>query len=145
MIPSLAALQVLESLPFSSPVLIVLVGVVTAFSLLMFFASRYKRCPSNRVLVVYGKVAEGKAANVHSGGGALVWPVIQQHAFLDLTPLQIDIKLDDALSLENIRVRVPSVVTVAIGETEVYQQNAALRLLNLPSKAVTDLAANIIS
>ena len=146
MMPSLAAaFQVPEiELPFSPLVMAVLVVAVSLFSLLMLFVSRYKRCPSNKVLVIYGKVEAGKAANVYSGGGAFVWPVIQQHAFLDLTPLQIDINLDDALSFENIRVRVPSVVTVAIGETETYQQNAALRLLNLPSHAVQDLAANII-
>ena len=121
-------------------------GVVALvlFSLLVLFVSRYKRCPSNRVLVVYGRVASGKVAKVHSGGGAFIWPVIQEYAFLDLTPLQIDIQLTDALSLENIRVRVPSVVTVAIGETEEYQQNAALRLLTLRSNEVQDLAANII-
>ena len=144
MMPSLAAALQLPDLPFNPLVMGVLVAAVSLVSIVMLFVSRYKRCPSNKVLVIYGRVQAGKAANVHSGGGAFVWPVIQQHAFLDLTPLQIDIKLDDALSLENIRVRVPSVVTVAIGETEAYQQNAALRLLNLHSAAVTELAANII-
>ena len=145
-LPSLAALQIpgLEFFGDNPVVTIVLVAVLALASIVMLFASRYKRCPSNRVLVVYGKVERGQAAKVYSGGGAFIWPVIQQFAFLDLTPLQIDIELMDALSLENIRVKVPSVVTVAIGETEEYQQNAALRLLTLRGGEVQDLAANII-
>jgi flotillin len=113
-------------------------------SLVILFVSRYKRCPANKVLVISGKVGEGKSAKVLSGGGTFVWPIIQEAAFLELTPHQIDINLTDALSAENIRVRVPSQVTVAIGDTEPYQQNAALRLLNLAPRSIVELAQNII-
>jgi flotillin len=41
------------------------------------FATRYKRCPSDRLLVVYGKVSGGKSANCYHGGAAFIWPVIQ--------------------------------------------------------------------
>jgi flotillin len=114
------------------------------FSIVWLFVTRYKRCPANQVLVISGRVGTGQSARVISGGGAFVWPVIQQADFLSLLPLQIDINLTDALSLENIRVRVPSQVTVAIGDTEEYQQNAASRLLGVQPKEVGDLAANII-
>jgi flotillin len=113
-------------------------------SIVWLFVSRYKRCRANQVLVISGKVGTGQSAKVISGGGAFIWPVIQQADFLSLLPLQIDINLTDALSLENIRVRVPSQVTVAIGDTEAYQQNAAARLLGVAPKEVGDLAANII-
>src|SRR5687768_226121 len=122
-IASLAALQSLPDFPMGLTV--IGVAALILLSLVMLFVSRYKRCPANRVLVISGKVSGGQSARVISGGGAFVWPVIQQADFLSLLPLQIDINLTDALSLENIRVRVPSQVTVAVGETEEYQQNAA--------------------
>jgi flotillin len=126
-----------------------LVAVTLAFtlvfaSLIILFVTRYKRCPANKVLVISGRVGSGQSARVFSGGGAFVWPVIQEWAFLDLTPLQIDINLTDALSLENIRVRVPSQVTVAVGDMEEFQKNAAARILDLSPRQISELAANII-
>src|SRR5690606_23417007 len=143
MINTLALVQ-LETPELSGGVLMIGSIALILFSILMLFVSRFKRCPANRVLVISGKVAGGQSARVISGGGTFVWPVIQQADFLSLLPLQIDINLTDALSLENIRVRVPSQVTVAIGDTEEYQQNAAARVLGLSPKDVSDLAMNII-
>lgn len=140
---SLAALQ-FEPLAISPLVYVIGAVVLVLASLVMLFVSRYKRCPANKVLVISGQVGTGQSAKVLSGGGALVWPVIQEWAFLSLEPLQIDIPLTDALSLENIRVKVPSQVTVAIGDTPEFQQNAASRLLNLMADEIKDLAANII-
>jgi flotillin len=141
---SLAVLQFDALSGASSGALVVAAIALVLFSLLALFVSRYKRCPANRVLVISGKVAGDQSARVISGGGAFVWPVIQQADFLSLLPLQIDISLTDALSLENIRVRVPSQVTVAIGDTEEYQQNAAARILGLGPREIGDLAQNII-
>jgi flotillin len=116
---TIASLALLQFDPGSGITVIGAIALVL-FSILALFVSRYKRCPANRVLVISGKVAGGQSARVISGGGTFVWPVIQQADFLSLLPLQIDINLTDALSLENIRVRVPSQVTVAIGDTEEY-------------------------
>lgn len=134
-----------------SPLLIVVGVVFLVFvSAVMFFVSRYKRCPPNKVLVVYGSGGSGKdadgrsVAKIVNGGGTLVWPVIQEHAFLSLLPYQIDIDLSDALSAENIRVKVPSVVTVAIGDTREMQSNAATRLLGVDEAGIKALAADII-
>jgi flotillin len=146
MFANLAAVQ-FESLPavaLSGPLFAVAAVLLTLMGILFVFVSRYKRCPANKVMVISGRVGSGMSARVLSGGGAFVWPVLQEFEFLDLTPHQINIALTDALSLENIRVRVPSQVTVAIGDTPEFQHNAALRLLNLPSKQINELAANII-
>src|SRR5829696_8312933 len=90
-------------------------AAILLFSVLVLFVSRYKRCPANRVLVISGRVGGDQAAKCISGGGAFVWPVIQEYDYLSLEPIQIDIPLKDALSFENIRVSVPSVFTVAVG------------------------------
>ena len=119
-------------------------GVVLFLSLVFLFVARYKRCPANKVLVISGRVGGGESAKCISGGGAFVWPVIQEYAYLGLEPIQIDIPLKDALSFENIRVAVPSVFTVAIGTEAEVRQNAAIRLLSLSHDQIKRQAQDII-
>src|SRR5262245_42847565 len=111
---------------------------------LMMLVKRYKRCPSNKVLVIYGKVKEGESAKCLHGGGAFVWPLIQDYDYLHLDPMQIEIPLKGALSIENIRVNVPSVFTVAIGTEAATMQNAAIRLLGLSPEDIKKQAEDII-
>jgi flotillin len=139
-----AALQVPEMSGTMVAIGAVLLGAVVVFSFVSLFVSRYKRCPANRVLVISGKVGGGESAKCISGGGAFVWPVIQEYAYLHLEPIQIDIPLKDALSFENIRVAVPSVFTVAIGTEPEVRQNAAIRLLNLSHEQIKRQAQDII-
>jgi len=108
------------------------------------FATRYKRCPSDRLLVVYGKVAGGKSANCYHGGAAFIWPVIQGYQWLDLTPLPIDIRLEGALSKQNIRVNTPSTFTVGVSTEPGIMENAAERLLGLGLGEIKELAKDII-
>jgi flotillin len=139
-----AALQSVGGLPYSPAVMAVAAAALVVASLVMVFVKYFKRCPANQVLVISGKVGTGQSAKIISGGGTFVVPVLQEWAFLDLTPLQIDINLMDALSLENIRVQVPSQVTVAVGDTEEYQRNAGARILNLSPQGISAMAANLI-
>lgn len=145
-LPSLALVQSsladAASLPFA--LIAAALGATVLLGLATLFVSRYKRCPANRVLVISGKVGGGNAARCISGGGAFVWPVIQEYAYLSLEPIQIDIPLKDALSFENIRVAVPSVFTVAIGTDEEVRQNAAIRLLGLDAVQIKRQAQDII-
>jgi flotillin len=136
-------------LTFASQSSIVWVGGIFSVILLVvfgvaFIATRYKRCPSNKVLVVYGKVAGAKAAKCLHGGGAFVLPLIQDYAFLSLEPLVIDIPLEGALSLNNIRVNVPSTFTVGVSTDPVLMNNAAERLLMLDDRKIRDQAQDII-
>lgn len=126
-----------------------LIGVPAAVVLLVtffaaFLASRYRRCPSNRVLVVYGKVGTNKAAKCLHGGGTFVWPLIQDYAYLALEPLVIEIPLEGALSYNNIRVNVPATFTVGISTDPVLMNNAAERLLMLDERKIRDQAQDII-
>ena len=106
-----------------------ILAVMGLFSLLVLLLKQYKRCPSNRVLVIYGKTRKGQAARTVHGGAAFVIPLLQDYAYLNLEPIQIEIPLRGALSVENIRVNVPSVFTVAVGIETAVMQNAAIRLL----------------
>lgn len=118
--------------------------VFLVFTTAMFLASRYKRCPSDRILVVYGKVGEGQSARCIHGGGVLIWPLIQDYAFLRLTPMTIAIPLQGALSMQNIRVNVPSTFTVGVSTNQAIMSNAAERLLHLDEPSVEEMAKEII-
>jgi flotillin len=124
-----------------------LLGVAAGVVILSFFlmlTRRYQRCPSNRVLVIFGKVGGGSTSRTIHGGAALVWPLIQDYAYLSLEPIQIEVPLKGALSMENIRVNVPSVFTVAIGTDPEVMQNAAIRLLGLNIEEIKQQAGDII-
>ncbi len=116
--------------------------IVTGFVVLL--AKRYKRCPSNKILVIFGKVAAGQSARCLHGGSAFVLPLLQDYDYLSLDPMQIEIPLRGALSAENIRVNVPSVFTVAIGTDATVMQTAAIRLLGLDARQITKQAEDII-
>lgn len=122
---------------------------VGALLLILFFVvilviKQYKRCPSNRILVVYGKVGGRKASKCMHGGGAFVVPLVQDYAYLSLEPIVIEIPLEGALSLNNIRVNVPSTFTVGVATDPVLMNNAAERLLMLTTQQVRDQAQDII-
>lgn len=126
--------------------LMILAGFVAVifFSMVILLKTNYKRCSSNQVLVIYGKTKQGQAAKTVHGGAAFVWPLFQDYQYLSLEPIQIEIPLRGALSMENIRVNVPSVFTVAIGTAPEVMTNAAIRLLDLSTQDIRKQAEEII-
>ncbi len=114
------------------------------FIILIVLIKRYKRCPSDRILVVYGKVGGGQSAKCIHGGAAFIVPVFQDYEFLDLTPISIEVNLINALSKQNIRVNVPSRFTIGISTEPGVMQNAAERLLGLGQNEIQELAQEII-
>jgi len=125
--------------------LVGIVVVAAVISFVMLVVKNYRRCPSNRLLVIYGKgTGRDQAAKVVHGGAAFVVPLIQDYAYLNLDPMQIEIPLRGALSIENIRVNVPSVFTVAVSTDGEVMQNAAIRLLGLPRHEIEKQASEII-
>ena len=106
--------------------------------------NRYKVAPSDKILVVYGRVKGKSAAACYHGGGRIVWPLIQNYGWLNLQPMTITIDLKHALSQENIRINVPSSFTIAISTEPSIMQNAAERLLGLEAPAIDKMAEEII-
>jgi flotillin len=119
------------------------IGALFIFITLVSFVRRYKRCPSDRILVKYGKVGGESAKCIH-GGATFVWPIFQDYAFMDLTPISIEVNLVNALSKQNIRVDVPSKFTVGISTESGVMENAAERLLGLQRNDIHALAHDII-
>lgn len=123
---------------------VIVAAIVIVVSTIMFLASRYKRCPSDRILVVFGRVGKDQSAKCIHGGGSFIWPLIQDSSYLSLTPMTIGIPLENALSLQNIRINVPSTFTVGISTDPNIMTNAAERLLNLPPHEIEKMAQEII-
>ena len=134
-----------------SPAIVVLACVVALliFSTLILIVSRYKKCPSDKIMVIYGKVGNNtdgsmRTAKCIHGGAAFVVPIFQSYEYMDLTPMSISVNLTNALSRQHIRVDVPSSFTVGISTEAGVMQNAAERLLGLKMIEIQDLAKDII-
>ncbi|NLZ20195.1 MAG: flotillin family protein [Bacteroidales bacterium] len=122
--------------------ILIIVGVL--FVTFTAILARYKRCPSDKVLVIYGKTGRDASAKCIHGGAAFIWPVFQSYQFMDLTPISIECNLTNALSKQNIRVDVPCRFTVGISTEPEVMTNAAERLLGLKSPDIQNIATDIL-
>jgi len=123
--------------------------VLILVAAVMFFAQRYKRCPPDQIMVIYGRTertADGrpKPSKTLHGGAALVWPLIQDYAYISLKPMTINIDLRGALSLQNIRINVPSTFTIGVSTEPSIMANAAERLLGFKVADIEEMAKEII-
>lgn len=126
------------------PIYLILVAAVVFVLLVMAMINRYRRCPSDKILVIYGNKGTSKSAKCVHGGGAFVWPIIEDYAYLSLTPISIDANLTSALSRQNIRVDVPCRFTVGISTEPDSMLAAAERLLGQTAGQIQELARDIL-
>lgn len=119
-------------------------GVLVFAFVLIGFLSRYKMCPPDRVLVVYGNIGGERSSKCHNGGATFVLPILQSYSYLSLRPMNLDVPLKGALSAQNIRVNTPASFTIGISTQEGVMENAATRLLGLPTDEIESLAKEII-
>ncbi len=123
---------------------LILIIVVVLFVTFTAILARYKRCPSDKILVIYGKTGRHGSAKCVHGGASFIWPVFQSFQFLDLTPISIECNLTNALSKQNIRVDVPCRFTVGISTEPDVMTNAAERLLGLSTDNIQSIATDIL-
>ena len=128
---------------------IILIIVVVLFVTFTAVLKRYKRCPSDKIMVIYGKTGKNRSGSISSarcvhGGASFIWPVFQDYAFLDLKPISIECNLTNALSKQNIRVDVPCRFTVGISTEADSMTNAAERLLGLSIDNIQNIATDIL-
>ena len=127
------------------PLFLIVVGAILVVAIVTFLANRYRKCPADKILVIYGSGSGSKkSANCVHGGGAFVWPVIQDYAYMSLTPIGIDANLTNALSRQNIRVDVPCRFTVGISTDPEYMNAAAERLLAQTAQQIQEMARDIL-
>ena len=127
-----------------APSVIIVIAVIVFIFLFVSIINRYRRCPSDKILVIYGSKSNKSSAKCIHGGGAFVWPIIEDYSYLSLTPISIDANLTNALSKQNIRVDVPSRFTVGISTDPESMNAAAERLLGLTPGEIQELARDIL-
>lgn len=127
-----------------NPIYLIVVAVIVAVVLIVSIINRYRRCPSDKILVVYGTTGNKGSAKCVHGGGTFVWPIIQDYSYLSLTPISIDANLTNALSRQNIRVDVPCRFTVGISTDTECMTAAAERLLGQTPAQIQELARDIL-
>ena len=121
------------------------IAALVVLLLFMSWVSWYRKCPSDRIMIIYGKTggANQPAKCIH-GGAKFVWPIFQDYGYISLRPLQIVVNLDNALCKQNIRINVPSVFTVGVSTRPEIMGNAAERLFGQLPEAIAELARDII-
>lgn len=130
----------------TAPIVGAVIGItLLLIFLLVFIAARYRRCPANKILVIFGKGVGERAARCIHGGGVFVWPIVQDYAYLSLEPITIDIDLTGALSQNNIRVNVPSTFTVGVSTEPSILFSAAERILGLTEQQIGVQTQDIIT
>jgi flotillin len=135
----------LTTLTGSMDILILtILGILVFVFLLVALLSRYKMCPPDKVLVVYGNIGGERSSKCHNGGATFVLPIFQSYSYLDLRPMNLDVPLKGALSAQNIRVNTPASFTIGISTQDGVMENAATRLLGLPAQEIESLAKEII-
>ncbi len=124
------------------------IALLAAAALIMLFTSWvswYRKCPSDRIMIIYGKTGNSnQAAKCIHGGAKFVWPIFQDYGYISLRPLQIVVNLDNALCKQNIRINVPSIFTVGVSTKPEIMGNAAERLFGQHPDAIAELARDII-
>ena len=138
------AIQIAAAPVATSNIVAIIILVAFLLGTIVWLFSRYKMCPSDKILIVYGNVGAGRSAKCIHGGATFIMPVVQSYAFMDLNPINIDVPLKGALSSQNIRVDVPSSFIVGISTQPEIMQNAASRLLGRTRQDIRDLASEII-
>lgn len=129
------------------------IGVLLIIATIIALLSRYRKCASDEILVVFGRAghkkdpATGKdivlPSKIFHGGGTFVWPIIQDYKTMSLRPLQIQESIT-GLSNQNIKVNIPVTLTTAIGTTDTLMQNAASRFLGATRQEIMSQIRDIL-
>lgn len=138
---------------------LIVAGVIVLLVVLTFIGllSRYRKCASDEILVVFGKAGKKKVVNektgkseevilpskIIHGGGTFVMPVIQDWAKMSLKPIQIQVNVT-GVSSQMIKVTIPVTLTTGIGTTQTLMQNAASRFLTAKTSEISDQIKDIL-
>lgn len=121
------------------------IGAVVLFLLIVSILRMYKRCPSDKALVVFGKTGSNSTSKIIHGGGIFIIPVFQDYSLLSLEPRQIKVNLTDALSKQDIRIVIESTFTYAISTEADSLRIAAERFLSMPIEKIDVMVHELIS
>lgn len=114
-------------------------------------ASRYQKIPPNKVAIIYGKGAKASAGQgqisgckVVSGGGVLVWPVIQEIAFMDTAVFKMTIQETGIPNKDNVPISIKGVAVCKISTKPEDLQSAAASFLNRSQEEIEDTISSTL-
>ena len=138
---------------------LIIAGIIVVLVILTLIGlmSRYRRCASDEILVVFGKAgkksvtdpATGKSetivlpSKIIHGGGTFVFPIIQDWKKMSLKPIQIQTSVV-GVSSQMIKVSIPVTLTTGIGTTDELMQNAASRFLTARPDEISEQIRDIL-
>ena len=117
---------------------LIAVAAIVVIGTIWGLLSRYRRSAPDELLVVFGKAGKMKTedgttivtpSKIIQGGGAFVWPIIQDFKKMSMKPIQIKVNVD-GIDSQAIPMHLPVVLTTAISQDKLIQQNAATRFLS---------------
>lgn len=128
-----------------TPLILIVIMSFAVLGMVIGVLVNYRRCPSDKIMVIYGKIGGSQSAECIHGGAAFVWPILQEYQYLDLTPLGFSVELPNAVCKDKVRVHIMLNVTVAISTDCIVMQMAAERLLGLDRDTIKTLAGDIVT
>ena len=138
---------------------LIIAGIIVVLVILTLIGlmSRYRRCASDEILVVFGKAGKKSVTNpatgksetvvlpskIIHGGGTFVFPIIQDWKKMSLKPIQIQTSVV-GVSSQMIKVSIPVTLTTGIGTTDELMQNAASRFLTARPDEISEQIRDIL-
>lgn len=106
--------------------------------------SCYKKCSTDQILVKYGLGGN----KVFSGKGTIVIPFFQSYKYMQLTPQNLDIRLNSSsglVSKDKIKLELEADATFSISKNEDERIVASEKLLSLQPDEIKDLVTEILT
>jgi flotillin len=117
-------------------------------------ANIYHRVPPSQVMVIYGrgKTVFGREGDVErigvrlvTGGGAFVWPIVEDFGNLDLTVMTIAKAKDEVYTVDGVPIRLDWVAQVQIDSDEISLLTAGRAFLGRSRDDVKNVIAQTLS
>ncbi|NIM95656.1 MAG: hypothetical protein GTO18_18305 [Anaerolineales bacterium] len=137
---------------------ILIIAALFGLIIILIFARRatrlYHRVPPNQVMVIYGRgktifTEDGEVERVGvrlvTGGGAMVWPLVEDFGYLDLTVMTIAKAKDEVYTVDGVPIRLDWVAQVQIDSDEVSMLTAARAFLGRMREEVKNVIAQTLS
>ncbi len=127
----------------SAVLLAVVLGLVPVVGLTAILYACYRRCPANKIIVVYGKIGGGKLFRCVVGGGTFIWPLIQDYELLSRDPIRVQMVLDELPTQDSGAVTFKAEMTCLITSDPQGLDQAAKHLIGLSEEQLKDVVQDI--
>ncbi len=109
---------------------IVVVGLLLAgLSTFVAFARNYRKCPPNKVLVVYGRKHADKGYRLINGGSAFVLPLFEDFTYIGLETFSVESSVSDTPNKDGVPVSVEATANIKVSSDPGRLDAAVERML----------------